>query len=245
MRAFSARLHFLVSSINIVKYLIMRNKSLLVAVILMLLPLALHAQWRVGVVEGYDFNIHAQDVHYMNDYKISGRPGLYTGVSGQYSFKKWLGVRADLIFAQKNYNLRRTDLPDVNHTYMNNYLLLPVMATFSFGGDNFPLRGFANIGEYGGFWLTSHRFGTEYNIMTNKKYEFAAPVTFNQERDNRWDMGLVGGAGMELRCNKHLSVQIEARCFYSLTSQVKEYMKVKDYRYDTTIGLQAAVYYVF
>ena len=223
----------------------MKNKTFLTAAILMMLPFTLQAQWRVGLTAGIDYNIHSQDVHYMNDVKFSGRPGFYTGVSGQYSFNNWLGVRADLIFTQKNYNMRRTDLQEVNHSYMNNYLLLPVMASFSFGGNSFPLRGFANIGAYGGAWLSSYRHGSEYNTMTGKQYEFAGPVAFNSEKDNRFDMGLTGGAGMEYRFNKHLSVQLEARCFHSLTSQVKQYMRVKDYRYDTTIGLQAAVYYLF
>ena len=70
-------------------------------------------------------------------------------------------------------------------------------------------------------------------------------MEFNSERDNRLDLGIAGGAGMELRCNRHWAVQLEARCYYSLTSQVKEYMRVKDFRYDTTIGLQAGVYYKF
>ena len=219
----------------------MRNKAFLIVAVLMMLPVGLRAQWRVGVIEGAVYNIHSQDVHYMTDFSLNGAFGLNSGISGQYSFNKWLGVRADLIFAQRNYKLSRTDLSEINYNYLNNYLLLPVMASFSFGGDNFPLRGFANLGYYGGLWLTSHRFGTEYNSMSEKTYEFAGPVPFNQEKDNRLDTGLVGGVGMELRCNKHLGVQIEARCYYSLTSQVKEYMKVND----TTIGLQAGVYYIF
>lgn len=223
----------------------MRNKVFLIVAVLMMLPVGLRAQWRVGVIGGAVYNIHSQDVHYMTDFSLNGAFGFNSGISGQYSFNKWLGVRADLIFAQKNYKLSRTDLSEIKYNYLNNYLLLPVMASFSFGGDNFPLRGFANLGYYGGLWLTSHRFGTEYNAMSEKTYEFAGPVAFNQEKDNRLDTGPVGGVGMELRCNKHLGVQIEARCYYSLTSQVKDYMKVKDYRYDTTIGLQAGVYYIF
>lgn len=223
----------------------MRNKSFLVAAVLMMLPFTLQAQWRIGVIEGIGYNMHAQDMHYMTDYSLQGRVGLNSGISGQYSFNKWLGVRADLMFTQKNYNISRTDIPDVSHTYLNSYLLLPVMASFSFGGDNFPLRGFANLGNYGGFWLNSTRLGKEISILSNKTYEFAGPVEFNAEKDNRLDWGLVGGVGMELRCNKHLAVQIEARCYYSLSSQVNEYMKLKDYRYDTTIGVQAGVYYIF
>ena len=223
----------------------MRKKAFLMVVFLILLPFTLRAQWRVGIIEGIDYNVHSQSVHYMTDYNIHGFVDLTSGVSGQYSFYKWLGVRADLLFTQKNYNISRTDLSQVNYTYFNNYLLIPVMASFSFGGDNFPLRGFFNLGNYCGLWLTSHRLGSDINALTGKQYAFAGPVEFNSERDNRLDLGIAGGAGMELRCNRHWAVQLEARCYYSLTSQVKEYMRVKDFRYDTTIGLQAGVYYKF
>ena len=164
----------------------MRKKAFLMVVFLILLPFTLRAQWRVGIIEGIDYNVHSQSVHYMTDYNLHGFVGLTSGVSGQYSFYKWLGVRADLLFTQKNYNISRTDLSQVNYTYFNNYLLIPVMASFSFGGDNFPLRGFFNLGNYCGLWLTSHRLGSDINALTGKQYAFAGPVESTVKGTTGW-----------------------------------------------------------
>ncbi len=40
--------------------------------------------------------------------------------------------------------------------------------------------------------------------------------------------------------------QIEALCYYSVISATKQYMEhQKDYRYHTTVGLQAGISYIF
>ena len=70
-------------------------------------------------------------------------------------------------------------------------------------------------------------------------------MAFNTEKDNRLDLGLTGGLGLEYGFSRRWAVQLEARGYYSPTSQVKQYMRVKDYRYDTTLVLQAACLYRF
>ena len=51
--------------------------------------------WRVGVTAGADCNTYSMDMQYMNDFRTEGRWGATLGVSGQYNFTDWLGVRAD------------------------------------------------------------------------------------------------------------------------------------------------------
>ncbi|MBO6169775.1 MAG: PorT family protein [Bacteroidales bacterium] len=222
----------------------MKSKAIFLAAVLVMMPFVLHAQWRVGALGGLDYNIHSQDVHYMTDYSVHGGLGFDGGISGQYSFNKWLGVRADLMFTHKNWNLTRYDLADIDHFYFNSYLLLPVMASFSFGGDS-PLSGFVNLGGYTGYWIDSHRTGTDVNVLTAKTYAFSEKIALNAEKDNRLDAGAVAGLGMEYRWHKHWAAQMETRCYYSVASQVKEYMKVKDYRYDTTVALHVGIFYIF
>lgn len=198
-------------------------------------------EWRVGVTAGADYNVRSMDMQYMSDFRTEGRWGGTVGVSGQYNFTDWLGVRVDLNWAQKNYRQYRTVLSDVDYKYRNNYLQLPVMASFSFGGKK--LKGFTNLGIYGGYWMNSSRWGTDtdgYNV-----YDFSEKVTFNSDRDQRWDFGFVGGAGMECRLCQHWATQIELRYYYSTTSVQKQYMHVKDYRYNGTTAIQVGCYYIF
>ena len=83
--------------------------------------------------------------------------------------------------------------------------------------------------------------------MTDYRYHNATGVNFGltgQYNFNDW-LGLAGGLGLEYGISRHWAVQLEARGYYGLASQVKQYMRVKDYRYDTTVVLQAACLYRF
>ncbi len=219
----------------------MKRKLIVVAGALML-TMAAHAQWRVGATVGATSNHYRMDRQYMSDYRYNDRWGLTVGLTGQYDFNEWLGVRADLNWTQKNYRALR-DRVTTDYKYTNNYLLLPVMASFSFGGQK--LRGFCNLGVYGGYWLSGNYSGTENNIIAQATYSVEGHRDFNSDRDQRWDCGLVGGVGVEYRFAPHWGAQVEARYYYSTTSVQKQYMRVKDYRYHSTLGLQAGVSYFF
>lgn len=212
---------------------------------LALLPQVLQAQWRVGVNAGATYNLYSIDKQYMTDYRFNGAWGVTMGVTSQYNFMDWLGVRAGLQVSQRNYrHTRAVEADRLNCLYRNDYLMLPVTANFSFGGAS--LRGFLDLGVYGGYWLSSYRSGKEYVSLSNFSYDFSEPVHFNAEKDQRWDFGYAGGLGMEWKFSRHWVVQAEALCRYGVVSTVKQYMKhVKDYRYNTTLGLQAGVSYIF
>ena len=220
----------------------MRRKFILMTVAL-LTVIAAQAQWRVGVTGGAAYNVYSMDKQYMTDYDIDGRWGGTAGISGQYDVTDWLGVRADLNWTQKNYRKHRMVLDKINHKYQNDYLQLPVMASFSFGGKK--LRGFCNLGMYGAYWLDSYRRGSDYNFFTNQTVLFSEKVKLNSERDRRWDFGFVGGIGAEYRITPHWAAQAEVRYYYSVTSTTKQYMHVKDYRYNNTTAIQLGGYYVF
>jgi opacity protein-like surface antigen len=220
----------------------MRKRKLFLTVAL-LTALTVQAQWRVGVTGGADYNVFSMDKQYMTDYKIDGRWGATVGVSGQYDVNEWLGVRADLNWTQKNYRKRRVVLYDTDYKLRNNYIQLPVMASFSFGSEK--LRGFCNLGVYGGYWLNGHWSGKDYNLSSKNTYSFSEKMELNPDRDQRWDCGLLGGLGMEYRIATHWAAQAEVRYYYSTTSTTKQYTRVNDYRYNNTTAIQLGAYYFF
>ena len=218
------------------------KRKLFLLVGALVLAVTAHAQWRVGATIGTTANHYRMDRQYMSDYHYNDRWGITMGITGQYDFNSWLGVRADLNWTQKNYRVQR-DRVTMDYKYTNNYLLLPVMASFSFGGQK--VRGFCNLGVYGGYWLSSNYDGVDYNAIAQASFDVKGHVDFNSDRDQRWDCGLVGGLGVEYRFAPHWGVQVEARYYYSTTSVQKQYMRVSDYRYHSTLGLQAGVSYFF
>lgn len=215
----------------------------LITFIALVLPSLAFAQWRVGVNGGATYNHSTISKHYMTDYQWKDRWGVTLGVMGQYDVNDWLGVRAELDWTQKNYRLTRQILSILDYKYVNNYLQLPVMASFSFGGKQ--LRGFCNAGVYGGYWLTSGREGTDFNNSSEKVYEFSEDIKFNSERDQRFDFGFVGGIGLEYRFCQRWAAQVEMRYYYSTVSTQKDYMRLSDPRYNSTLGVQAGLWYSF
>lgn len=215
----------------------------LITFIVLVLPSLAFAQWRVGVNGGATYNHSTISKHYMTDYQWKDRWGVTLGVMGQYDVNDWLGVRAELDWTQKNYRLTRQIFSYLDYKYVNNYLQLPVMASFSFGGKQ--LRGFCNAGVYGGYWLTSGREGTDFNNSSEKVYEFSEDIKFNSERDQRFDFGFVGGIGLEYRFCQRWAAQVEMRYYYSTVSTQKDYMRLSDPRYNSTLGVQAGLWYSF
>ena len=161
------------------------KKKKMILVCAMMLSMAVHAQWRVGVTAGTDYNLYTMDKQYETDWQTEGRWGATVGITGQYNVTDWLGVRADLNWTQKNYRHNRERLP-IDYKYFNNYLQLPVMASLSMGGEK--LRGFVNLGVYGGYWLSSHREGYDWNMFSGKYYSFSEKVEFDSDRDQRWSL---------------------------------------------------------
>lgn len=208
----------------------------------MLLTLPAAAQWRVGLTAGADYNSYSIDKQYLEDCHYSGRWGVTLGATAQYNFFDWLGVRADLNWTQKNHREERSLVP-IDYRMRNNYLQLPVMASFSFGSKTW--RGFCNLGVYGAYWMNGRINGTDFNSFSSRYYSVSTDKEFYSERDKRWDCGLVGGVGVEYRFAEHWGAQFEVRCYYSATSTVKQSEYVKDYRYNTTVAMQAGVSYYF
>ena len=149
----------------------------------MLVPLGAGAQWRAGLGGGFSYNGYTMDRQYMTDYTLSAGIGAHGGLIGQYSFTDWLAVRAELDFTQRDWGMYRTNVRSIEYNYINSYILMPVMASLSWGGPK--LRGFVNLGEYQGCWLASYRYGKERNYFSSRDYEFGERVKFNPRRT--WD----------------------------------------------------------
>lgn len=219
--------------------------------------LIVNAQWRIGLTVGATYNFYSIDNHYMTDWHYKGAwgkllfgthgvPIATLGVMGQYDFTEWFGLRADFNWTVKAYHQHRTML-SMDYDTQNHYLQLPIMASFSFGGQK--LRGFLNAGFYGGYWISSYDYGTKQFALSLLPLIGGIKNQFDKERDQRFDFGLVGGVGVEWRfrfLKREWAWQIvEARIYYSTRSSQKDYMRIKDPRYNTTLALQSGLCYFF
>ena len=229
---------------NTLTYFKSMKKLIYIFLFFILFPFAAHAQWRLGASAGGDYNHYSINTHYQTDYHYSGVWGWNVALFTQYNFRQWLALRAEIEAIEKDYRFYRTGIySGTNYTTTNTYLQLPVMVSFSFGGQK--VRGFVNTGVYAGCWLASKQKGTYYNTLSYETEKVNQAYQFIKQKDQRADFGLVAGIGIEYMPHEHWVVHLETRSYYSFISTVKQYMEINDYRYNTTITLQAGFSYIF
>lgn len=201
------------------------------------------AQWSVGLSSGYARNTVTTDREYADGLRYAPHNGFTIGIPVQYDFRSWFSLRAELCWVQKGQCAYRTDYYEGLYTdTRNNYLQLPMMAHFSFGGER--LRGFLHAGFYVGYWVSSHRKGVAAQLMGPNPetgdwtYPFDEKAPFDSRRDNRFEAGLAGGVGLYYRLTPRIRIEAEGRCYYALTDMQKQYMKYLIPRYNTTFTTQ-------
>ena len=202
------------------------------------------AQWSVGLRGGWtSTTISRYDAGRMDE-AYSALGGFEAGVQGRFAVNPWLAVRANLSFMQRSHRMDRNlnYLDPVYTEHTNSYLMLPLLAEFSFGGER--LRGHLLAGGYAGYWLSEQRKGTTFWMTDYNVYfePFDEKRDFTDE-DSRLDAGVVFGAGLSYGIGEKWEVGLEALYYYDLTSHHKGYAHLADPRYLNTFSLTLSVNY--
>ena len=202
------------------------------------------AQWGVGARLGKSYTTISRYNAGRIDETYTALDGINAGIQGRYSFNSWLAVRANLEIMQRSHRMDRNlnYLDRVFTDHINTYLMLPVMADFSFGGQQ--LRGHLLAGGYGGYWLRERRLGTTYWMTDYYVYfeDFDEVREFN-DSDIRFNAGLSVGAAFSYTYSETLELGIEAMYHYDLTSHHKGYPHLADPRYLNTFSINLSVFY--
>ena len=230
------------------------KKIVLILFLSAALTLPASAQWSIGLHGGLDVNSMSRSAFYTSQ-TYESRAGFSVGLSSEYMFKEWLGLRFGADILQKNYRTVYNNSEMLkygcNEDFRNTYLQIPVMADFCISLAQWSLHFLA--GAYGGCWLSSRESGTINRVGLDPDDESTihaasfenAKVEFNSVRDRRLCFGALCGLNVERALSQHWFVGIEALCYYDLTSQTKDYMRIKDPRYNTTFDCHFSVSYKF
>ena len=222
----------------------MRKLCAVSLTVLLLAAMDASAQWSVGLRGGWSSTtISRYDAGRMDE-AYSALGGFEAGVQGSYSFNSWFAVRANLSLMQRSHRMDRNlnYLDSVYTNHRNSYLILPVVADFSFGFER--LRGHLLAGGYAAYWLSEHRKGITY-WMTDYNVYFE-PFDENREftdEDSRLNAGVVFGAGISYGIGEKWGVGLDALYYYDLTSHHKGYAHLADPRYLNTLSLTFSVNY--
>lgn len=198
--------------------------------------------WTVGAAIGATYNWQTRDAGYAYDRAYSGAWGANAGITGTYMVQPWLSIRADILFTQKNYKMERMraeqQAKNIHSDYMCHYLQLPVMADWTFGGED--VKSHIYTGAYAAAWLGGNvnRKTILQNEETRRRYEFTP-------EDNRADGGLVGGVGVSWDPLPYLRVGAEALFYYSMANTLKKQAIMYDRRYNNTVVIGISTKYIF
>lgn len=159
------------------------------------LPILAIGQFSVGIQGGN--NLSKMDFTNNQDYRfteIDYQQGFIGGLVFQFLGEKHAGVQAEINYSQRGWI--ENDTTGVEYFRYKNkmdYLEMPILTHVNIGGGK--LRGLFNIGPYFGYAL-NRKIITE-NVDAG--VEDTQDYTFTNEKDNRFDFGLMVGAGMEYR----------------------------------------------
>lgn len=222
----------------------MKTKYLALTLVAMLFCGGATAQWAVGVRGGWTSTTISRYDGGRMDEAYSALGGFEAGVQGSYTFNSWLAVRANLSFMQRSHRMDRNlnYLDPVYTEHINSYIMLPIMADFSFGGTQ--LRGHLLAGGYGGYWTSERRCGQTY-WMTDY-YVYFEPFDEMREmtdEDQRLNAGASFGAALTYSANGKWEVGVETMYYYDLTSHHRGTPHLADPRYLNTLTLTMTINY--
>lgn len=226
-------------------------KRAIISLFVLTLCFGAKAQWSVGLLAGYDYNVYSMAKGYAYDYRYGNKGGLEVTVPVQYNFFDWFGLRADISYVQKGHTMHRTGVYEGERTdTRDHYIHVPLMVSFSFGGNK--VRGWVDAGGYIGGWLASRCKGVMNRPIgyepeqegpfkyyyDERAYRFDEKVEFFDKRDQRFDAGLTGVAGVGWMVNQIVELRLEGVCWYSLIDTASKTPDNVAPRYNTTWALR-------
>ncbi len=174
------------------------------------------SQMLMGIKAGFNaskINFSPYFDQYNYFVRFNYKPGYSGGLVFQYFSEKKLGLQAELLYSQKGFITHYDD--QLNNQYERDidYLSLPVITHFYILQKN--TTPFLLLGTYGSLAIHSREIYYDNHAITRE-----VNYTFNSSRDNRWEFGILGGAGIK-RIFPFGTLQLQGEFSYSFTSLYK------------------------
>lgn len=145
--------------------------------------------------------------------------GMTAGVAFRYAEERHVGLMAELNITQRGWQEDLSETP-LNYTRRLTYVELPIMTHIFFGSRKF--KGFFNLGPQVcymiGESIDSNFDYTDPYLNADFPVDFRSTEQMALEIKNKFDYGILVGAGAEGIINRKHSIMLEARLYYGLGS---------------------------
>lgn len=174
---------------------------------------------RHNLAVGINGGINLNSVSFTPSVKQKNLMGITGGLTARYISEKYFsmicGAQIEVNFSQQGWDEYYQDYPTLSYTRTMNYVDIPFLAHLAFG-KNRGLQFFIHAGPQIGFLISNSE-----KISGNWEETIAGGANIETEQhgkpiDNKFDYGIAGGAGLELR-TKAGNFLVEGRYYYALS----------------------------
>ena len=219
-----------------------KNFGLFVLALLFALPAAAQlGEERHNFAVGINGGLNMSSVSFNPKIKLNTLNTMSMGVTMRYMsekyFKMMCGVQMEINYSQRGWDEKIEDDSGNSYSRTMNYLEIPFMAHLAFGRDR-GVQFFVHAGPQIGFFISDTRKKNDaWNNYTS------TPEQHDKNVENKFDYGITGGAGLELR-TKAGNFLVEGRYYYALSDFYKS--TKKDYFSRSAHGtIVAKITYLF
>ena len=158
--------------------------------------------------------------------------GIHGGISAKYITEKHLGLLLELNYAQRGWTEDFPAESGFSYTKTLNYLEIPFMTHVYFGKK---VRFVINAGPQLGFLLGSSQNMNDAlaaDIAAKKQQNPDAPIGMQYSLEPRkFDYGLIGGIGMELKTGVG-NIELEGRYYFGLGDVFESRKSTEDFYFN-------------
>lgn len=195
---------------------------------------------------GVNGGVNLSSVQFMPNVKQKNLMGINGGFTARYISEKYFamicGAQLEVNFSQRGWDEYYQDYPHMSYTRTMNYIEIPFLAHLAFGKER-GLQFFIHAGPEIAFLLgDSEKQSGDWDetLATGAHIE---TEQHGKAIDNKFDYGITGGAGIELR-TKAGNFIVEGRYYYALSDFYKN--TKKDYFDRSAHGIiTAKITYLF
>lgn len=185
------------------------------------------------------------NVAFSPDIEQSMLQGLVMGVSARYTEERFFGLIAELNIEQRGWK-EVFDETSFDYSRKLTYIQLPLLTHIYFGSDTF--KGFVNLGPSVSYMISET---TDANFDYSNPSEVEGFPIENRHVNqmsmpvkNKFDYGILAGAGIELIIKKKHSVLLEGRYYYGL-GNIFASSKKDEFAASRGTSIQISIGYMF
>lgn len=180
------------------------------------LPCAAQRVYEPKVYIGAKGGATLSNVQFTPHVKQSLRPGFLMGATVRYTEEKIFGIIGELLIEQRGWKENFEEAPFAYNRELT-YATLPVMTHIYFGSSK--IKGFVNIGASVSYMLGS-KISSDFDYANALKQPgfptYRSVEQMSMAIKNKFDYGILGGAGAEFIIKKKHSLILEGRYYFGL-----------------------------